>query len=230
MHWRGDRSTGPAGTSASDPNISFLNFAPAFQTLIGSATQPSTAQMQAFANFQLQVLPPPNPVRNLDNSLTASQQNGFNFFSGSRPSDGINSAVVNAVLGEPASFTCNGCHTLDPSQGFFGTGGNQSFENLPQIVKIPHLRNLYDKIGMFGAPAVTFYGAADSGNTATRSAALASPATAAPTPSPASSAPRFSILLQTQASRSRIPTPREAPWSSIFSPSIPTSPPSSASR
>jgi len=164
MHWRGDRSTGPAGTSASDPNISFLNFAPAFQTLIGSATQPSTAQMQAFANFQLQVLPPPNPVRNLDNSLTASQQNGFNFFSGSRPSDGINSAVVNAVLGAPASFTCNGCHTLDPSQGFFGTGGNQSFENLPQIVKIPHLRNLYDKVGMFGAPAVTFYGAADSGN------------------------------------------------------------------
>lgn len=31
-------------------------------------------------------------------------------------------------------------------------------------VKIPYLRNLYDKVGMFGAPAVTFYGAADSGN------------------------------------------------------------------
>jgi DNA-binding beta-propeller fold protein YncE len=164
MHWRGDRSTGPAGTSATDPNISFLNFAPAFQSLIGSATAPSTAQMQAFAAFQLQVLPPPNPNRNLDNSLTASQQNGFNFYSGSRPSDGINSALANALLGEPVSFTCNGCHTLDASQGSFGTGGNQSFENLPQIVKIPHLRNLYDKVGMFGAPAATFYGAADSGN------------------------------------------------------------------
>jgi hypothetical protein len=165
MHWRGDRSTGPAGTSATDANISFLNFAPAFQSLIGSATQPTTAQMQAFADFQLQVLPPPNPVRNLDNSLAPSQQNGFNFFSGSRPSDGVNSALVDALLGEPASFTCNGCHTLDASQGFFGTGGNQSFENLPQIVKIPHLRNLYDKVGMFGAPGVSFYGAADSGNT-----------------------------------------------------------------
>ncbi len=46
---------------------------------------------------------------------------------------------------------------------FFGTGGNQSFENLPQIVKIPHLRNLYDKIGMFGSPAVSFSSEADSG-------------------------------------------------------------------
>ena len=165
MHWRGDRSTGPAGTSASDSNISFLNFAPAFQALVGSATQPTTTQMQAFANFQLQVLPPPNPLRNLDNSLSPSQQNGFNFFSGTRPSDGVNSALANAVLGEPASFTCNGCHTLDSSQGFFGTNGNQSFENLPQIVKIPQLRNLYDKVGMFGTPAVSFYSAADSGST-----------------------------------------------------------------
>jgi DNA-binding beta-propeller fold protein YncE len=164
MHWRGDRSTGPAGTSATDPNISFLNFAPAFQALVGSATQPTTAQMQAFASFQLQVLPPPNPVRNLDNSRTASQQNGYNFYTGSRPSDGINSPLADALLGQKASFSCNGCHVLDPSQGFFGTGGNQSFENLPQIVKIPHLRNAYDKIGMFGTPAVSFYGAADSGN------------------------------------------------------------------
>jgi hypothetical protein len=164
LHWRGDRSTGPAGTSATDPNISFLNFAPAFQTLIGSATQPSMAQMQAFASFQLQVLPPPNPIRNLDNSLTTIQAAGLAFFSGTRPSDGINSALANALLGEPASFSCNDCHTLDASQGFFGTSTNQSFENLPQIVKIPHLRNVYDKIGMFGTPAVSFYGAADSGN------------------------------------------------------------------
>jgi DNA-binding beta-propeller fold protein YncE len=164
MHWRGDRSTGPLGTSASDPLTSFLNFAPAFQALVGSATQPSLAQMQAFASFQLQVLPPPNPVRNLDNSLTPSQQRGLDFYSGSRPSDGINSTLVDGVLGEQASFTCNGCHVLDRSRGAFGTGGNQSFENLPQIVKIPHLRNLYDKIGMFGTPVVSFYGAADSGN------------------------------------------------------------------
>ena len=46
----------------------------------------------------------------------------------------------------------------------FGTGGNQSFEGLPQIVKIPQLRNAYQKIGMFGTPSVGFFEAADSGN------------------------------------------------------------------
>ncbi len=30
MHWRGDRSTGPSGTSAFDPNVSFRNFGPGF--------------------------------------------------------------------------------------------------------------------------------------------------------------------------------------------------------
>ena len=54
---------------------------------------------------------------------------------------------------------------LDPSSGFFGAGGNQSFEQLTQTVKIPQLRNLYDKIGMFGTPAVSFFSAADSGPT-----------------------------------------------------------------
>jgi len=163
MHWRGDRATGPAGTSAFDANVSFNNFAPAFQDLVGSPDRPSAAQMQAFADFQLQVLPPPNPVRNLDNTLTAAQQRAANFFSGARPSDGVNSPIADALVGK-ASFSCNGCHQLDPANGFFGTGGNQSFENLPQIVKIPHLRNVYAKVGMFGTPSVGFYDAADSGN------------------------------------------------------------------
>lgn len=162
MHWRGDRSTGPFGTDPFDSNVSFMNFVVAFQGLLGSVEAPSTADMQAFADFQLQVMPPPNPVRNLDNSLTASQQRGRAFYSGSRPADGIVSSVLDQLVGQ-ASFSCNGCHTLDPSNGFFGSGGNQSFEGLPQIVKIPHLRNDYAKIGMFGTPSVGFFDAADSG-------------------------------------------------------------------
>ena len=164
MHWRGDRSTGQFGTSAFDSNLSFLNFVVAFQNLIGSADAPSKAQMQSFANFQLQVLPPPNPVRNLDNSLTASQQQGQAFYSGTRPADGIVSPLLNQLVGQ-SSFTCNGCHALNPANGSFGTGGNQSFEGLPQIVKIPHLRNAYAKIGMFGSPSVPFFQASDSGST-----------------------------------------------------------------
>jgi hypothetical protein len=163
MHWRGDRATGVTGTDAFDANVSFNNFTVAFQGLIGGATQPSAAEMQQFTDFQLQVTPPPNPIRNLDNSLTASQQRGRDFYVGPRVADGIVSPVLDAQFGQ-SSFTCEGCHRLDPSQGFFGTGGNQSFEALPQIVKIPHLRNVYDKIGMFGTPQVGFYDAPDSGN------------------------------------------------------------------
>jgi len=162
MHWRGDRSTGQLGTDPFDSNLSFLNFIVAFQGLVGSPDPPSQAQMQAFADFQLQVLPPPNPVRNLDNSLTPSQQRGKNFYSGNRPSDGINSPFLDLFLGQ-SSFSCNGCHMVDASQGFFGTSRNQSFEGIPQIVKIPHLRNIYAKIGMFGTPAVPSFSAPDSG-------------------------------------------------------------------
>jgi DNA-binding beta-propeller fold protein YncE len=165
MHWRGDRSVGPAGTAAFDSNISFLNFGPAFQTLVGSPTQPSREQMQEFADFQLQVFPPPNPVRSLDNSLNTAQQSGQAFFLGPRPADGVVLANLDTLLGAPASFTCNGCHTLDSSTGSFGTGGNQSFEQLTQTVKIPQLRNLYDKVGMFGTTAVPFITAPDSGPT-----------------------------------------------------------------
>lgn len=142
MHWRGDRSVGPLGSDPFDSTVSFKNFQGAFGGLIGSPQIPTAADMQRFADFQLQVLPPPNPVRNLDNSFTASQKRGADFFSGDRPSDLLN---------------CNGCHALDPSKGFFGTGMNQSFEALPQIVKIPHLRNLYAKVGMFGNPPARFF-------------------------------------------------------------------------
>lgn len=162
MHWRGDRSVGTFGTDPFDPNVSFMNFDGAFQTLVGSIDLPSTDQMQAFANFQLQVLPPPNPVRNLDNSMTPSQQRGHDFYTGSRPADGLVVPGLDVIAGQ-SSFSCNGCHMLDPSQGFFGTNGNQSFENLTQTVKIPHLRNAYAKVGMFGDPSGFFAG--DSGST-----------------------------------------------------------------
>ncbi len=83
--------------------------------------------MQAFADFQLQVVPPPNPVRNLDNSLTAEQKTGSDFYSGARPSDGVNSPLADVLLGQQASFSCNGCHTLNGAQGFFRYGRQSEF-------------------------------------------------------------------------------------------------------
>jgi hypothetical protein len=163
MHWRGDRATGFFGSDALDANLSFNNFIVAFQGLIGRSAMPSAADMQKFTDFQLQVLLPPNPIRNLDNSLNSAQQRGRNFYSGTRPSDGIQIPGLDLIPGENA-FTCEGCHRIDPAQGFFGTGGSGSFEGIPQIVKIPHLRNQYQKVGMFGAPKVSFFGQADTGN------------------------------------------------------------------
>jgi DNA-binding beta-propeller fold protein YncE len=155
MHWRGDRANGVFGINAFDPNISFNNFIVAFEGLIGGA-QPSPAEMQKFTDFQLQVVPPPSPVRRLDNTLTSSQQRGRNFYFGNRPSDGIRIPFV-SELNDGSNFNCNGCHVVDPARGFFGTGGRSSFEGITQIVKIPHLRNMYTKVGMFGVPKVNFF-------------------------------------------------------------------------
>jgi len=152
MHWRGDRSNGFFGVDAADPNLSFNNFIVAFQGLLGSAAMPSNAQMQAFTNFQLQVALPPNPVRSLDNSLTAAQSAGKSFYVGTRRADG--------------TATCNGCHLLDPAAGAFGTNKKVSFEGIVvQNFKIPHLRNMYTKVGMFGNPRVNAFEAPDSGST-----------------------------------------------------------------
>jgi len=161
MHWRGDRSVGQTGTSATNENVSFKNFIVAFQSLLGAAQEPSLADMQKFANFQLQVVEPPNPIRALDNSLTAAQERGADFFSGPRPSDGVNLPVVGQAVGG-TSFQCIGCHALNPARGQFGTSTNASFEGLQQIFKIPHLRNAYDKVGMFGnAPVSAFQNSTD---------------------------------------------------------------------
>ena len=63
--------------------------------------------MQQFADFALQIMLPPNPVRNLDNTGNAAATLGATVFSGAN-SDGVGN--------------CNFCHTLDPALGFFGTG------------------------------------------------------------------------------------------------------------
>ncbi len=115
--------------------------------------------MRAFADFILQVTYPPNPIRSLDNSLTIDQQAARDMY-------------FNDI--SDTARTCNGCHRLDPdanaglggvtAPGFFGGDGESSFEGESQIFKIPHLRNLYQKVGMFGFAAVQGGGAANLGD------------------------------------------------------------------
>jgi hypothetical protein len=162
MHWRGDRVTGffgedpctePGYAQANSTNapcdevLSFMNFIVAFEGLVGKHGTVTTGQMEQFTSFMLQVLPPPNPVRALDNSLTTAQQNGSNkWFScgpGTTECDSLDPDATDTVE------DCDGCHSLDPLHGFFGAGGEESFEGEPQHAKVPHLRNAYAKIGMF---------------------------------------------------------------------------------
>jgi DNA-binding beta-propeller fold protein YncE len=127
QHWRGDRE--------GDAEFSFNAFNAAFPGLVGRATPLSGQEMQTYTDFALQIRYPPNPVRNLDNSLTAAQTAGETVFN-SDPTDTVTS--------------CNGCHVLNASQGFFGGAGLSTFDAESQIFKVPHLRNLYQKVGMFG--------------------------------------------------------------------------------
>jgi hypothetical protein len=125
--------------------------------------------MQRFRSFAFAIQMPPNPVRALDNSLNAQQAAGRQFFLGCAGTDATTEQPAQCDAdgklttgsghlsdGVPLpsfGFTCEGCHILDPAQGFFGTNGEFSFEALPQIAKVPQLRSLYDKVGMFGEVA-----------------------------------------------------------------------------
>jgi DNA-binding beta-propeller fold protein YncE len=155
MHWRGDRTGGNDAPSAQpdsgtfDEQAAFKKFNPAFVDLLGRSSELTDAEMQSLTNFMLQVSYPPNPIRNLDNSLTPEQKAGSDFFFNQ-----ISDTLV----------TCNGCHVLNPSAnaefgvpfpGFFGTDGRSAFDVEPQVFKTPHFRNQYQKVGMFGVPPLS---------------------------------------------------------------------------
>jgi DNA-binding beta-propeller fold protein YncE len=141
MHWRGDRTAAHSGGDPLDEAGAFNEFNVAFEGLLGRTGPLTAAEMQAFTDFMLQVTYPPNPIRSLNNVLTPSQQAGRDFF------------MNNISLPVSGGLTCNSCHVLDPANGFFGSSGLMSFEAEPQDFKIPHLRNMYQKVGMFGMPS-----------------------------------------------------------------------------
>ncbi|MFW2372614.1 MAG: YncE family protein [Gammaproteobacteria bacterium] len=161
MHWRGDRTGGNDETSfqpdggSFNEEAAFKKFNVAFEGLNGRNDALTDDELQAFTDFVLQLTYPPNPIRNLDNSLTAEQQAGKDIYFG-EISD--------------RAFNCNGCHVLDRNgnaefgvskPGFFGTDGKNTFVGFPQYFKIPHIRNMYQKVGMFGMPQSLSTTAAD---------------------------------------------------------------------
>ena len=170
MHWRGDRTSGffgldscnaagyvenaigdPTNLSTTAPcseDLSFRNFIVAFEGLVGHPGLIPTADMQRFSDFILQVRLPPNPVTPLDNTYTGGALAGQGTFFSCAPG-----TAECGILDPNATDTvedCDGCHNLDPIHGFFGTGGEQTFEGETQNFKVAHMRNLYSKVGMFG--------------------------------------------------------------------------------
>jgi len=201
MHWRGDRRGGLTSTVHAQPDTgafdevaAFTAFNVAFAGLLGRATQLPADDMQKFTDFALALSYPPNPIRRLDDTLTAVQQRARDRYFGCELTDASFSrgecadgrSIARETLacncvsspdfraGEPACpanpvctltltdgvSTCNGCHQLDPAAnaqfgvakpGLFGTSGLYTNDGVSHILKIPHLRNLYQKVGMFGA-------------------------------------------------------------------------------
>ena len=154
MHWRGDRTAGSDEPTAQPDRGSFnevagfKKFQAGFTDLLGRDQGIPDADITAFASFILQVTYPPNPIRALDDSLTPDQATGRDHF-------------FHVI--RDGTAVCDGCHVLDREAnpdtlfpGFFGTSGTITYDFQPQLMKTPQLRNLYQKVGMFGMAAPPF--------------------------------------------------------------------------
>ncbi|MDZ4829646.1 MAG: hypothetical protein SGJ09_05530 [Phycisphaerae bacterium] len=124
LHWRGDRS-------------GLDQFNPAFVSLLGDDAQLTPDEMDAFEAFIATLKVGPNPNRNLDNSLKTSLPGSGN------PANGqtlfLNTPFDGGIL------RCNTCHAVPD-----GTNGQLTSGNLlqqTQSMKIPQLRNMYEKMG-----------------------------------------------------------------------------------
>jgi YVTN family beta-propeller protein len=154
MHWRGDRVDGFFGDGAGGAGPDPCNDPGYIQPGLFDPTNLSTAapcdEDLSFRNFIVA-----NPVAPLNNSYTGDALAGANKFFSCGPGNtecGFNNPGVTDTVED-----CDGCHNLDPLNGFFGTGGEQTFEGETQNFKVAHMRNVYQKVGMFGASRETTF-------------------------------------------------------------------------
>jgi DNA-binding beta-propeller fold protein YncE len=131
QHWRGDRQGNEVQA--------FNAFNVAFPGLVGrDEGQFTPGDMQKFTDFVLQITYPPNPNRQTNNVLRTdppSELAGFNRY---------------FAAGSDAGLSCANCHILNATDGHFGGNGGSTVEGETQEFKVAHLRNAYQKQGMFG--------------------------------------------------------------------------------
>lgn len=125
MHWRGDRE-----------NLAAFN--PAFQGLQGSTLR-TPEELQAFTDFVATIIYPPNPFRNVDNTLSTAVPT----------TTGLGNAVTgqNLYITAPTlgPLACVVCHSLP-------RGTNNQIDDPPgppepQSLKVSQLRGMEEKLG-----------------------------------------------------------------------------------
>jgi cytochrome c peroxidase len=164
FHWRGDR----AGIEA---------FNPAYESLLGDDERLEPLEMQALEDFLATIAFPPNPFRELDNSLStrvslAGLHTPGRFAPPGLPMPDGNAVNGRALFDTPVRFACTTCHTLPTGQGTNTRWNGTDFEaiapgpngedhhsvhpqayQIEQDFKIPTLRNLYERTGFDGTVA-----------------------------------------------------------------------------
>jgi YVTN family beta-propeller protein len=120
LHWRGDRTN-------------FLQFNGAFASLMGGTPLADT-NMAAYRDFINTIVFEPNPNQNLDRTLPAT-------FAGANPTAGFN--VFNFTNYDSAGLQCISCHV--PPAGTIRFLISKTSLNQSQDIKVPHLRDLYQR-------------------------------------------------------------------------------------
>jgi YVTN family beta-propeller protein len=164
FHWRGDRK-------------GIEEFNPAFETLLGDDEMLAADDMQEFEDFLATITFPPNPFRNLDNSLPTQLPLPGHFTTGRfgpagtplPPGDAVEGLrlyrTANLDGGVPG-FQCVSCHTLPvgvgPAVHVSPTGivpappgpMGETHHALVSVdgttnvsMKVPQLRTLYERVG-----------------------------------------------------------------------------------
>ena len=123
FHWRGDKTN-------------FIDFNTTFNTLLGGPTM-NDPDMTAFRDFINTMAFAPNPNQNLDRTYPT------NFPGGGDAQQGFVSFLNQVTL----CGRCVSCHSPPPGTGSTNAIRLGDDDGVSQNMKMPHLRNLYQKIG-----------------------------------------------------------------------------------
>jgi DNA-binding beta-propeller fold protein YncE/mono/diheme cytochrome c family protein len=157
LHWRGDRAT----MNAFNPAFVGLMGAQDIGPIDGKPAGLSAAMMELFRQFSLGITFPPNPYRNVDDTLpnavvtipghpqSGNPTVGQSLFLSTKTDRNLSTCVsCHAPPFGTAGGKLGGINPGDPSTAeaalFTGQADGQIRHN---DVKIPHMRNLYEKFG-----------------------------------------------------------------------------------